>query len=474
MVSFIPGIRGGQRRPQVNSGGAVRGRWGDEIPGLRPESRQGSSTRAIGASSFGGGTDGVRCGGLDGSIRAGRSAWSRRTISALIRRGHKPRVLMAITDGLYSLGGMAAVNRLTMRALAEEGFSLDVLSLVERTSGYNRHHAGAEAIRYRAFGFSKVRFAAAVSLAAFSGKYDVAIADSANLGVLFVLPTVLRRLEFAVWLHGVEIWPPRPNWRARLALRVAAKRIANSSFTKATAVSRFPELAVEVCELAVESLGAGQEMGPGPSSYPMRQMLPALDGQRRPIGPALVLHVGRMDSGERHKGQEVLLRAFPRVYQQCPDAQLALVGDGEDGDRLRGLAAGLPASLRERIFMPGAIGNSLRDELLGACAVFAMPSNREGFGLVFLEAMSRGKPCIGGKLDATPCVVIDGLTGLLVSDPSSPDQVAAALLRLLGDGELSIRLGRAGRALVESRFLFDHFKTRFLRAFMGRYGTVTP
>ena len=374
---------------------------------------------------------------------------------------------MVITDGLHSLGGMAAVNRLTMRALAEEGFPLEVLSLVERTGGYSRSHSGAEGIRYRAFGFSKARFAAAVSLAAFSGRYDIAIADSSNLGVLLVLPALARRLEFAVWLHGVEVWPPRPNWRARLSLRAASKRIANSSFTRDTVIARFPELSVEVCELALESLPARPEHDRGAGRQPMSGTVVALDGTQRPIGSALVLHVGRMDSGKRNKGQEVLLRAFPSVFQQCHEAQLALVGDGGDGDRLRGLAAGLPASLRERIFMPGAIGDSLRDELLDACAVFAMPSNREGFGIVFLEAMSRGKPCVGGKVDATPCVVIDGVTGLLVADPSSPDQVAAALLRLLGDHEFADRLGRAGRSRVQSRFLFDHFKARFLRTLLG-------
>jgi glycosyltransferase involved in cell wall biosynthesis len=421
----------------------------------------------MGSPAIPGGGLGEAGGRRDGSLTPGGSGWSLRTISALTQRDEKPRVLMAITGGLYSLGGMAAVNRLTMRALAEEGFSLEVLSLVERRSGYNRKHAGADGIRYRAFGFSKARFAAAVSLAAFSGRYDVAIADSINLGVLLVLPALIRRLEFAVWLHGIEVWPPRPNWRARIALRAAAKRIANSSFTRGTVVSRFPGLSVGVCELAIESLPPRPEDARGAGQQPMSHTLVAFDGTQRPFGSALVLHVGRMDSGERNKGQEVLLRAFPTVCQQCPGAQLALVGDGEDGARLRGLAAGLPAALQGRIFMPGAVGDLSRDELFDACAVFAMPSNREGFGLVFLEAMSRGKPCIGGKLDATPCVVVDGATGLLVADPSSPDQVAAALLLLLGDKVLSERLGQAGRSLVESRFLFDHFKARFLKAFMG-------
>ncbi len=86
-----------------------------------------------------------------------------------------------------------------------------------------------------------------------------------------------------------------------------------------------------------------------------------------------------------------------------------------------------------------------------------MPSHSEGFGFVFLEAMAYGLPIIGGNVDATPEVVIDGETGLLVN-PSSVDEITCTASRLLGDMQLRERMAKAGMEHVQSKFSFNNFK----------------
>jgi phosphatidylinositol alpha-1,6-mannosyltransferase len=94
-----------------------------------------------------------------------------------------------------------------------------------------------------------------------------------------------------------------------------------------------------------------------------------------------------------------------------------------------------------------------------------MPSRGEGFGLVYLEAMRAGVPCIGALDDAAGEVVVNGETGLLVRQ-SDRAALAGAIAALLGDPPRARAMGRAGQARYESHFTFDAFRDR-LAAVLG-------
>jgi phosphatidyl-myo-inositol dimannoside synthase len=111
-------------------------------------------------------------------------------------------------------------------------------------------------------------------------------------------------------------------------------------------------------------------------------VLEASDRSHSELGHQVILHVGRMTSSERYKGQESLIRAFPMIYQQNPDVQLVLAGQGDDMARLKGLTQTLSSPMQARIFFPGYVPDDLLDVLYQKCYVFAMPSIGEGFGLV--------------------------------------------------------------------------------------------
>ena len=99
--------------------------------------------------------------------------------------------------------------------------------------------------------------------------------------------------------------------------------------------------------------------------------------------------------------------------------------------------------------------------------MFALPvrttvgngSGGEGFGLVFLEAAAAGLPVVAGDGGAIPEVVSDGETGLLV-DPTAPDAVADAIVRLLRDPALAQKMGEAARRRAFEEFSYDAFRTR--------------
>jgi glycosyltransferase involved in cell wall biosynthesis len=101
---------------------------------------------------------------------------------------------------------------------------------------------------------------------------------------------------------------------------------------------------------------------------------------------------------------------------------------------------------------------------MGASDVFVMSSLWEGFGLVFLEAMSAGVPVLATRVSGVPEVVVDGETGILVP-PREERPLAEAMLRLARDPELRAALGRAGRARVRARFGLDRMVDETLEVY---------
>ncbi len=157
---------------------------------------------------------------------------------------------------------------------------------------------------------------------------------------------------------------------------------------------------------------------------------------------------------DRYKGHDVVMRAMPRIRERVPDARWVIVGDGPLRGELEQLA--LSQYLSGAVEFAGAVSDTERDDWLRRSDLLVMPSRLpgagaagEGFGIVYLEAGAFGKPVVAGNVGGALDSVLDGQTGLLV-DPTDPAAVAGAITRLLLDGELARRLGRAGAERARS------------------------
>lgn len=162
-----------------------------------------------------------------------------------------------------------------------------------------------------------------------------------------------------------------------------------------------------------------------------------------------ILAVGRLS---HYKGFDVLLEALRRM----PHARLCLVGDGEEHDALRVRAAS--PELRNRVLMPGDLPDAALRACFQACDALVLPSltRSEAFGMVLLEAMREGKPCVVSEVPGSGMgsVVRPGETGMLVR-PGSADNLADALALLAADPALRRRLGAAGRRRLEENYRLE-------------------
>ncbi len=147
------------------------------------------------------------------------------------------------------------------------------------------------------------------------------------------------------------------------------------------------------------------------------------------------------------KGIPYALDAFAGVAGHFPTAHLVIAGDGPLRPDLEAQTASL--GLEGRVHFLGWRPDPT--PIFAALDCFLMPSLREGFGLVLLEAMAQAVPVIGSAVSAIPEIVVAGETGLLCPVRDS-EALAAALTALLADSERRTRMGEAGRARLEAHF----------------------
>ena len=171
---------------------------------------------------------------------------------------------------------------------------------------------------------------------------------------------------------------------------------------------------------------------------------------RRPDAPPTVLFVGK--EFER-KGGDVLLAAFRRVRERIADARLTIIGppdlriDDPGVTSLGFLRKDDPASLR------------LLTEAYASADVFCLPTRYEPFGIVILEAMFHGLPCVATRDWSIPEMIRDGETGFTV--PVGDDgTLADRLLSLLSDPARARAMGDAGLAHARERFTWPNVAKR--------------
>ena len=152
----------------------------------------------------------------------------------------------------------------------------------------------------------------------------------------------------------------------------------------------------------------------------------------------------------REKGIDVLLRAMSSVIAEFPGSELYVVGDGPLRSSLEGLASEL--NLHSGVHFVG-IQSDVRP-YLAACDLALLPSLREGFGLVAVEAMAVGRAVVASHTGGIPEVVIAGETGLLVP-PGDDQALADAVISLLKNPERRREMARAGSIRAERDFSLE-------------------
>jgi phosphatidyl-myo-inositol dimannoside synthase len=264
-----------------------------------------------------------------------------------------------------------------------------------------------------------------------------------HIGLLKLLPLLRsRQTRTFLFLHGVECWGAL-DAATQYLLRFVDVFVTNSVFTWERFVEKHPRW--RDTEHKVVALGLGEP-------------------DNREVAPAAVpaaLMVGRMCSTENYKGHRELVGAWPAILRQIPTAELWIAGGGDLAPELKRMANAAGIAKQIRFF--GLVSEEEKERLICAARCLALPSRGEGFGLVYLEAMRHGRPCLASDVDAGREVVSPPIAGLCCS-PKDPVAISEAVIRLVSPGEEWAGWAAKAKARYESAFTAAHFEKRMLLA----------
>ena len=197
-------------------------------------------------------------------------------------------------------------------------------------------------------------------------------------------------------------------------------------------------------------LGSGSSNGVDESRFAptpdlLRRALELRRTLRIPPEAPVVGFVGRLT---RDKGIPELVEAYSRLLVKYPSLRLLLVGGLEDD-------VAFPEEICNRlekdpnVILPGLVEDTA--PYYAIMDILALPTHREGFPNVSLEAHAAGKPVVAARVTGSVDAIVDGVTGFLFP-VGSVTSLAEALERLLTDKTLAMRMGCAGRERVKREF----------------------
>ena len=356
-------------------------------------------------------------------------------------------VVIGLFPELDAPGGIQRAGRHLAAVLTEfassRGMECRLISLNDSPRLHRLSLGGREFV-FTGCDRAKGRFTV-TALRAARRKAKLVLAAHPNLGpVTQAMRLAAPRMKSIICTHGIEVWEPLPGLRRR-ALRMANLVLAPTRDTADHDAEHqgVPREKIRVLPWALdpqfEALSSqGTKLTP-PGDFPSGHV---------------ILTVGRWLTSERYKGMDTLITALPRLLTRWPEVQLVLAGSGDDRGWLEHLAEKSGVGMHVH-FLTGLSVSELA-ACYSACEIFALPSRGEGFGMVYLEAMARGKPVIGGAHGGAPEVIQDGITGYLVPH-GDPIQLATSLEALLADPAHAREMGAKGRQRVEQEYRFSTF-----------------
>jgi glycosyltransferase involved in cell wall biosynthesis len=179
--------------------------------------------------------------------------------------------------------------------------------------------------------------------------------------------------------------------------------------------------------------------------------------QKFGLGHSLVIgSVGRLSP---EKGHSRLIRVFKQIVSVYPDAKLLIVGDGALRESLEEEARSL--GLRDKVIFAGSQADMV--SMYKAMDIFVLPSFTEGLSLVMLEAMSMGLAVVATAVGAASFVAGDGECILI--PPHDNWALEKALLALINDSQLRVRMKDKARQRVSADFSLASFSRNYMRIY---------
>jgi len=286
-------------------------------------------------------------------------------------------------------------------------------------------------------------------------KNDTVILSHANLlPVGYFIKLFSPKTKLILIAHGIEAWEPFKGFKKKMLFK-CDNIFSVSKYTKDIIIrlNGFPEENISILNNCLDPF-LEKPVKKEKEEYLLKRY-------RLKRDDLILMTLTRLAARERYKGYDIVIESLKKLSISHPRIKYLIVGryDDEEKERLDKIIAG--AGLQQQVIFAGFVPDIELADHFNLADIYIMPSEKEGFGIVFIEAMYYHKPVISGNKDGSVDALLNGRLGTLVN-PESLDEVATAITNMICGGEKYL----PDEKLLMENFSFPVYKEKWKELLM--------
>lgn len=350
--------------------------------------------------------------------------------------------VMFLTLRTFSVtGGIEKVSKVAGKALDElcyeAGNELQVCSMYDEQGDVDEKYVNENS--FTGFGIKRVKFTIECILK--GSKFDTVILSHVNLlPVGYLVKIFSPKTRLVLIAHGIEAWQSFSRMKKKMLFKCDTI-LSVSKYTKDVLVAKngFPTENIRVLNNCLDPYLGEPVVKEKDPELLKKYHLKKED--------TVLMTLTRLATRERYKGYDVVIQSLQDLRKTNPGLKYLIVGKYDQKEKSRLDKMIKAAGLQEHVIFAGFVADEELAAHFNLADIYIMPSEKEGFGIVFIEAMYYNKPVIAGNKDGSTDALLDGKLGLLVN-PESMEEVSAAIMRMIRNKE---------QYLPDRKLLMEHF-----------------
>ena len=354
-------------------------------------------------------------------------------------------------------GGIEKVCKVVCKALsdmndAEEPGNLKVLSMYDGQEDADEKYISP--LLFSGYDQQKMNFVKSAILQGRGSK--IVILSHVNLlSIGYLIKLFSPETKLVLFAHGIEVWGPLSDFRKKM-LNKCDRIFSVSQFTKDTMIQLFQigEEKITVLNNCIDPFLPSPETTGKDVSLQKKYRFKKDD--------IVLMTLTRLSSKELYKGYDHVLFCLDILKDKYPNIKYLIVGryDAEEKGRLDTIIQEL--SLKDYVVFTGYIPDEELAKHYRLADIYVMPSKKEGFGIVFIEAMHYGLPVIAGNKDGSVDALCHGQLGILVN-PDSQAEINEAIQNIILRRDKYL----PNQELLTKCFSYSFYKEKLKQALNG-------
>lgn len=361
------------------------------------------------------------------------------------------RILFLTLRIFSKTGGIEKACRILVKVLDKEyGPNATVYSMYDATEQLDKKYAAFTP--FSGFNNNKWRFGLKAVQKGINSK--TIILSHINL-LLFgkIINYISPKTKIILWAHGIEVWRPMKKWKQKF-IQEKCTVWAVSNFTKSELIKKHqvPSSNIKVLNNALDPYYQVPNVFTKPT-YLLKRY--GLDKNQH-----ILFTLTRLSASEKQKNYDLVIHAISELKNSYKNLIYIIGGKSDEKEQNRLESLIKFHHLEDRIKLIGFVDEKeITDHFLLA-DTFILPSKKEGFGIVFIEAAVAGCSVIGGNVDGSTDALLDGKIGQLI-DPDKQQEIVLAIQQAI-EKNTHDRLRQ--QQTVLSNFGFDKYQEKIARA----------